>query len=168
MTKQQFDEKQYDVSFTAGMNQRYHQSREHYWTRWDRFCKILVAVLAITGVCFSVVAWVIHHWVWDAAAVSTAGAAAIAAIILNVLPLGDWARTHQALFQRWTDLREDVDVLGFMVEGEPTDDQLARLRDLEAKVHRICGAEPGCNEALLDKSYEAEKQSRTPDAMACV
>jgi hypothetical protein len=165
MTKKLFNQAQYEVSFTAGMNQRYHQIREHYWTWWDRFCKILVAVLAIAALCFSVVAWVLHDWKWDAAAVAIASAAAVAAIVLNVLPLGDWARIHQALFQRWTDLREDIDALRFTVGNEPTDAQLARLKELEAKVHRICGTEPACNEALLEKCHEAEKLSRTPDTV---
>jgi hypothetical protein len=167
MTKKQFNQKQYEVSFTAGMNQRYHQACEHYWTWCDRFCKILVAVLAIAALCFAVVAWAVEHWAWDATAVATATAAAIAAIVLNVLPLGDWARTHQALFQRWTDLREDADTLRSMVGSEPTDEQLVRLRELQAKVHRICGAEPGYDEALLEKFEDDEKQSRKRDTVAC-
>lgn len=162
MTKDNFLDKQYALSVMAGVNQRLHQHRASMWTTWDRICKIVVGVLAVAGVCVSVAASTLHTLPWDIASIVVASLAAIAAIILNVLPLGDWASEHGALFQRWTDFREDVEDLLFRITDEITDDDVLRLRELEAKSHRICGAEPHCSDDKLRRLQAAEEKSRRP------
>ena len=47
MTPDDFKDRQYEISVTAGMNQRYHQAYAHWWTGWNRSVQIVVAVLAV-------------------------------------------------------------------------------------------------------------------------
>jgi len=94
------------------------------------------------------------------ASIVVGGLAALAAIALNVLPYGEWASRHNALFERWTDLREDVDKLLFEIEEVPTTQLVDRLKELEGKFHRICGTEPGYKKPLLDECYREEETSR--------
>ena len=146
------------------MNQRYHQARAHLWTCWNRGVQISVAVLAVIGVCLSVVSLLVESKVADGFAIAVATMAAIAAIALNVLPLGDWAAMHLDLFRRWTDLREDIDSLKLETTADPSKYGIQRLRELSAKVHRICATEPAPNETLLNKCHALEKRSRKTES----
>jgi len=160
MTGEEFRDRQFEISFTAGINQRYHQARESFWTSWDRGVKVLVGVLAVAGLCITVYTTTPQGATWIQAGVCVAIFGAFSAIALNVLPIGEWAKLHNALFQKWTDLREDVDALLFDLSGEPSDELKDRLKALEAKVHRICGSEPGCKKHLLQQCCNEEKRSR--------
>src|SRR5688572_10907881 len=102
MNIKQFKDRQYQTSVMAGMNQRYHQSRAQFWTRWDKGSKVAVGVLAVLGACFSILTLNQHSVPLGWTSVVIAGLAAGAAIALNVIPLGEWANIHWALFQRWT------------------------------------------------------------------
>ena len=167
MTRDEYLDKQYVLSVTAGVNQRYHQHRASVWTTWDRICKIVVGVLAVAGVCLSVATAAYKTDGWDIASIVVASLAAMAAIALNVLPLGDWASLHTALFQRWTDFREEVDDLIYRVKDTPNANDIDRLRELQAKCIRICGTEPHCKDGKLRKLQELEVKSRTPAPLAC-
>lgn len=167
MNRHDFEQKQYEISVQAGTNQRYHQDRAWLWTWLDRSCKIAVGVIAVIGVCLAIVTIFVQRSDWIAASVTAAALAALFAIALNVSPFGDWASLHIALFQRWTDLREDVDGLLYDLEGEPTRENMDRLRQLEAKAHRICGTEPSAKLELLVKYQADEERSRHPSSAAC-
>ena len=160
MDSSAFRTKRYQLSVLTGMNQRYHQRRTHVWTVCNRSVQITVGVLAVAGVCLSVAAWLAHDDRVDIAAIIVASLAAIAAIALNVLPLGDWSQQHADLFRRWSDLREDIDGLLFDVDGDPGIVQSERLKQLDAKVHRICGSEPHFQKKLLEECLAEEEQSR--------
>lgn len=161
MTNDEFRHAQYDVSFTAGMNQRYHQSRASLWKKCDLSTKIAVGALAVLGAILSFVSWSDSGWLSNLLSVVAAVAAAVAAIALNVLPFGEWSSNHNALHQRWTDLREDVDALLFELDSrEPDAHLLARLRELDMKVHRIGGSEPLANRTLLERCDIEERQFR--------
>lgn len=163
MTRNEFRQKQYEISVCAGTNQRYHQKRTYAWERWDRFAKIMVGILAIIGACLSVVSASLGTSAWNIASITIAFLAAGFAMALNVLPFAEWSSSHRALFQRWTDLREDVDALEFdLGDKEPDDHLIRRLRDLDAKVHRICGAEPLGYRTLLNECQAIEERSRRP------
>lgn len=163
-----FDDKQYHLSVTAGMNQRYHQARAHWWICWDRGCKILVGILAVAGAVLAFAPLFHAGLAFDIVGVVVACLAAVFAVILNVIPYAEWAGLHRELFQKWSDLREEIDSLLFEVNGEPTGKNFERLRQLDAKVHRICAAEPGGIKSLIDTCYAEEVRSRQPDkSMAC-
>ncbi|MCA9265745.1 MAG: hypothetical protein KDA60_17910 [Planctomycetales bacterium] len=157
MNADKFLDEQYRISFTAGMNQRYHQDRAHWFEWWHRGTAIAVGFLAVTGAILAFVpAWTVVPRI---VACISAGAA----IFLNVIPFGEWARQHSDLFRRWTDLREEIDALYFDLDGEPTPELIARLRAIDGKHHRICSAEPAFNDERLVKYYQAEKKSRPDD-----
>lgn len=164
MTRDEFENEQYRISFTAGMNQRYHQSRAQLWARMDRGFRIAVGLFSVAGASLAVVTATSDSIGWDAASILIAGLAAVVAIILNVLPFGDWERWHVDLFRRWTDLREEIDALLFELNGAPDEMLIGRLKQQDAKVHRICGLEPHPNEALLRKCYRDEDRSRRGSA----
>jgi hypothetical protein len=169
MNKDEFEQKHYEQSVCAGMNQRYHQRRCKLWTKTDRGFRIAVGFLAVLGAVMAVVSLLHPGTGWDVFGIAVAGLAAVVAVILNVFPYGEWASDHRELFRRWTDLREDVDALGFELSEEPSADLIGRLRVMESKIHRICATEPGCKEKLLNACYVAEERSRHPrePASAC-
>jgi hypothetical protein len=167
MTHDEFEQKQYHISVCAGQNQRYHQRRAHLWTRWDRGVRIAVGVLAVIAFSLAIVATFRHSGLVDWLGVIAAFAAAVAAVVLNVMPLGEWSAQHLDLFRRWTDLREDIDALEFDFQGDPTQELIDRLKALDATVHRICGTESvGPKKSLLDECYREEVRSRHPSAQA--
>jgi hypothetical protein len=164
MTRDDFEQKQYEISVCAGMNQRYHQHMARLWSWWDRGFRFSVGVLTVLGASFAVVTAMTSEVGWEAFALFISSCAAIVAVLLSVLPFGEWSGLHLEFFRRWTDLREDIDALMYDLTTEPSDDLVRRLSRLDAKVHRICGAEPGCNKDLLDKCNSEEIKSRTPSA----
>jgi hypothetical protein len=164
MTNAEFRRNQYEVSVIAGMNQRYHQICASRLSRQDRDSKIAVGLLATFGFCFSAITVFSGHWALLAASVVTSGLAAAVAVWLSVKPYGEMACRHTALFQRWTDLREEVESLLFDLAAEPDGPLIARLKEISAKVHRICAAEPGCDTALLNECQQAEERSRRGSA----
>lgn len=88
-------------------------------------------------------------------------AASAAAIVLNIVPLGAWDRDHVDWFRRWTDLREELDGLILNSEEDtPTDEAIQRLKEAEAKIHRISATEPLVNKSLKDRCLEVEEISR--------
>jgi hypothetical protein len=162
MTHDEFLDRQYALSVQAGMNQRYHQGLARVWRRWDMGAKIATAVFATIAFGLAIACAMIHDHSLHAVEITVALVAALAAIALNVIPLGAWELEHRELFRQWTDLREDVEALGLECLGEPEDAHLCELRTLDAKAHRICGQEPAPNEKRLRRCYDAEIKSRMP------
>jgi hypothetical protein len=162
MNTADFSTRRYELSVIAGMNQRYHQ-HEAYKQWWrDTAAKIVTAVFAVLGLSLAIVSAFSSSALVDGAGISVSLVAAIAAVFLNVVPYGTWEKDHVDCFRRWTDIREDVDSLEFEITdgSEPTKEAIARLRELEAKAHRICGSETLANQKLLDACQVAEEHSR--------
>jgi hypothetical protein len=154
MTRDEFLDAQYKISFIAGMNQRYHQ-RLASWLAWsDRGVRIVVGFLAVASLVLSLA----KQSSTFSIAITLAGA--VAAMILNIVPLGEWHRDHVDIFRRWSDLREEIDILAVGVPESVSDEFIARLRCLESKMHRICGSEPHGWSAVLKKCESAERLSR--------
>lgn len=153
MTREEFDEKHYEMSLTAGMNQRYHQAKAGTWACWDRSFKISTGMVAVAG---AITAFSGPGWFGAFLAI----AAAMLAVSLNVLPFVEWSALHADMLRRWSDLREDIDALGFDVNGEPSKPLIERLRNLDAKIHRVCGLEPKVDKGFLRKCFLEEEQSR--------
>ena len=165
MTRDEFLDKQHSLSVQSGMNQRYHQIYSTWWWRWDTAAKITTAILAVSGAMLAVGAtFETHPPLIDSVGVLVASAAALAAVILNVVPFGTWEQEHRDLLRQWTDLREDVECLLFECESEPAEHHVCELKKLDAKMHRICGEEPSPNNAVIQTCFNAETKSRQPAA----
>ncbi len=167
MTREEFLDKQYELSFTAGMNQRYHQRYATWWWRWDTSAKIVTAILAVASAMLSVGAMFKEHPAeLDLWALIVASLAATAAVILNVVPFGTWEQEHRDLLRQWTDLREDSESLLFECPNDPIEHHVGELKKLDSKLHRLCGDEPSPDVKLLDKCLKDEKKSRPQAADA--
>lgn len=167
MTRDDFLDQQFKLSVQAGMNQRYHQAYATWWCIWDRLVKIVTAAAAVIGVMLSVATYGPQASVaLSQAEIVLAIVTTIAAVALNVVPVGNWEQTHRDLFRQWTDLREDIDALLFDCEGEPDQHILCELRKLNAKIHRVCGQEPSPNTQKLKQFYNEEAASRLPTPAA--
>ena len=164
MNRGKFEQTQFELSVQSGMNQRYHQQREAFWSRLDKLCRSSVGVLAVLDAMFAGIAAYSHGSFWTPLSVFVAILAALVAIVLNVVPLADNALHHGDLFRRWCDFREEVDLLEFEFADPPTNDLVERTKQLNSKMHRICGSEPAPNQDLLMKCYQDEMRSRqTPE-----
>src|SRR6266851_7266844 len=85
MQASEFQHELHEEKVVAEANQRYHQfmQRKLWW--WDKAAKIAVAVLALFAL-LSV--FLPHELKWLEITVATI--AALAAIALNVVPVGEW------------------------------------------------------------------------------
>ncbi len=161
MNHDAFEDERFRISVIASMNQRYHQYRGDHWLRWDRGVRILVGVFAVLGALLAVVT--AYDSASEAVVVSVliAIASVVAAFVLNVIPLGDWTMQHQGLFQRWSDLHERTEDLAFDVGENPEPEHVDRLKELNATLNRICGAELSVrDQELWDRCEREERQSR--------
>src|SRR5579859_7622665 len=96
----------WEVIRYCDMNQRYHQRLSWWFGLLDKLAKIAVAVVAVVAVVLALSgeAWKTYDIGWSVAA-------AVLAVILNVLPFGEYERFYDEMFRRWSDLRIDAETL---------------------------------------------------------
>lgn len=169
MTNTEYKRRLDELIFTCGMNCRYHQILKQRFGRWDRGIRIAVGVLAIAGL---VVAF--PETVPATMGLTVAVLALAVAVVLNIIPVGDWSRDHAELFRLWSDLRRDA-VLEEHETCEAEEDKEAapfrfrRLCELDGKAEALHAAEPAPHRHLLDRCYGDELESvwgkgiRTPE-----
>ena len=161
MTAQEYREKLHELIVTCGFNTRYHQVLAQRWKRWDRNIRILVGALAAFGLLFSVPGFECHPW-WG---LVTAFLSLIAAVALNILPVGDWEKAHGELFRLWVDLRRDVANEKFRAsevgedEGKAAPKLVDRLCELDQKSHSLDAQEPAPERELLIRCQREEELS---------
>jgi len=161
MTRDDFLDKQYELSVQAGMNQRYHQRYATWYWQWDAGIKAVTAAAAVIGLALSIAtAFPNSNPYLVGAEVFLAIVTTVAAVVLNVIPVGNWEQFHRDFFRQWTDLREELESLLYECQGEPDSPHIMQLQKLEGKMHRICGQEPSPNDNLIRICFEAEKKSR--------
>ena len=146
------------IAYTAGINQRYHQQFQWWWSIADKAVRIAVGILAVIGV------FVLTPGRESWAAV-VAFLALIAAIVLNIIPSAEREQFYGDLFRRWSDLRKDAESENLRLaardsEANATPDVVERIRDLCEKEHCLCAAEPAPWRKFLGKCQEDENQSR--------
>lgn len=149
-----FQLKLYELSYTCGVNQRYHQTLEWYWGVAERGVRIVVGVLAVAGVSSG------DNWT------TTIGyASLVAAIVLNIIPLGDREKFHAELFRAWSDLRRETEKLDHCGTQAATKNAIRsyhveRLSELEERKHALNGSEPAPWRCLLKRCEGDETESR--------
>lgn len=161
MTDEEMRVRLFNLSVQAGMNQRYHQLKSTYWSRWDRAVRISVASLAVIGALLSVaaVATDLPSWTWSGLVCGLLSVAA--AIVLNVVDCNEWSLTHAVFLARWADCRTDVEFID-RAENMAHQVKVDLLNQVEAEIHRLCADEPSPDQPLLTKCFEAERDSRYP------
>jgi hypothetical protein len=130
----------------------------------------VTAVFALLGFAASLAAWIYRttgdsgHFLdefLDVIAVGIALAAAVVAIILNVLPFATREKEHVDLFRQWTDLRESVEWLRHAIgDGDPSKRLVEELAELDARLHRICGSEILADPVVWRKCENDERRAR--------
>jgi hypothetical protein len=171
MDKEQLLDRLWDLSVTAGMNQRLHQY-DMSWYGWaEDVNKISVAILAAVAFGIAVFAALSTgrgaeraRRRWDWASIASAFIALGSAIVLNVLSPGESEVHHADLFRRWSDLRREVDGLSNQVENASGSDVPAttfeRYRDLLARKTDINTLESVEDSTRLGHFLDAEERSR--------
>lgn len=160
MTRDEFLHKRHEISFIAGMNQRYQQSNAAVYAIRDRSFRIAVGLLTVMSAMLSIITAQVPGLGWIAASIAVSSTAAAIGVILNVLPFADSERKFRDLYRRWCDLREEIDSLEFELSGTPTKAIVDRLRQLDGKVHRISALDTETDKRLLQKCFDDEQRSR--------
>ena len=167
MNPHEFQQKVWELTQTAAINQRYHQRLEWWWGAADKLVRILVGILAVASLVVT-----IAGSDFQTSAVVIGFASVIAAIVLNVIPLGDREKFYGEMFRRWSDFRKDAEKLGrYLSESndKPSKADIELLRELEGKQHALDADEPAPWRRLLRESQEDQNESiwgegiRTPE-----
>jgi len=161
MTPQELRDKVYEVRYTSEMNQLYHQRTAHKWWLWDKAVKIVVCLLAV----FALVAAITADFgeFYRATEIGLAALAAIAAVILNVIPVGEWEAHSSELFRAWSDLRTCAELLEVKLQDYPDDRDVEswlidRYSELLSKQHQLNAEESAANRTLLLRCQEDVNQ----------
>lgn len=89
MLGSEYKDEVYRLKFMCGFNHRYHQIVAARWRNIDRALRIALGLLAVVGLTLSMPGIDFGWWGFAVAFVSLA-----VAVILNILPVGDWEKSH--------------------------------------------------------------------------
>jgi hypothetical protein len=149
MQAAQFWEALHNLAYTAEVSQHYHQLQQGRMWWWDKGAKTAVAALAVLAL---LVVFLPAQWTW-LGSVSVPLATATA-LVLNLIPAGEWEMEYGERFRRYSDLLRDAEELAFHApargEGEPVEPQLVeRLIGLAGRQCRLDAQGPPSDEGLL-------------------
>lgn len=165
-----------NMSFTAAINQRYHQALASSNEGWEAFVQGGVGLLAVLSLSATIVAayrgW--HpifgtkraRWkAWNTVSMALGASAAVFAIWLNVISYAETARFHREMLLRWSELRRDSDRLVARVTTTSEDAaDLAALSEqaiyLQARKNDINALEGAPDDELLERCHELEEKAR--------
>lgn len=171
MNRDEFLTCQNKLSILAGANQRYHHDYTKWYYKWDVCTKIGTALFALGGLSLAIAAY-LGTETPDAEnsinlySVIVAACAAMGASLLLILPVGSREKEHTDLFRRWTDFRQEIDVILFdLSDGVPARSLITRLKNAEAKFHLICGEERPPHRRFFLQCQIAEENSRDGDVV---
>jgi hypothetical protein len=147
----EFRNEVHNLGYTAEVNQRYHQIKQRRMWLWDKWVKIGVALLAL----FALLAVFLPHE-WKCLEVVAAVAATVAAVVLNVVPVGEWVTEFGEMFRSWSDLLLAVEQLelkarNFEEDAAIPDHLVERLAELVSHQCQLDAMEPAPDDALLSR-----------------
>jgi hypothetical protein len=162
MTRYEFLDNQYNLSIIAGVNQRYHQQKADHWRLWDTWAKVLTATFAVICVALASTSAMTENRAVDVVGTVVAVLVAAGAVTLSIVPFGEREACHKYNLRRWSDLREEIDVLNLPSDGAFTPWEVAvdRLRVLARAVNRTRAIEPTPDNQLLIRCQKEEERSR--------
>jgi hypothetical protein len=149
----------WEINFISGFNQRYHHRLEWWWGMADKIVRIAVGILAVLGF------WTVFP---NSASSDTefciALAGVIAALVLNVIPLGDREKFHGEMFRRWSAVRSDAELQRTKLGGKAEDDNLTtavfdRILEITEHEQQLHADEPAPYRWLL-KLCEGDERER--------
>jgi hypothetical protein len=149
----------WELKFTAGVNQRYHQRLESWFGALDKSVRIAVGVLAVLSF------WTAFPNASPPGAAFWIGlSGVIAALVLNVIPIGVREKFHGEMFRGWSDLRSDADRLEIKVADKDPDDNAPQavvefLMDAIRQEQQLHSQEPSPFRWLLVQCEQDERES---------
>lgn len=160
MTIDEYRNELLKIEYICGMNQKYHQRLQWRWGMGEKAVKVILAMCAVVGLIHTI-SDIAPIWI----AVALGIASTVAALVLNVAPLGDRENDHHDMFSRWSDLRGDVEVEAIKVvrnsrSDKPGEAAIERLEELTAKKNNLHASESCAFPKLLLKCQQAENRSR--------
>jgi hypothetical protein len=167
MTNAECKLKIYDLIATCSVNQRFHQKMSWRWGLADKAVKIIVALVAIAALITA-----LGGKYWETWSIGFTVIAAIAAVILNVVPFGEHEKFYHEMFHLWSHLRIDVEMFDTKIEHQKNQSDphlIERFAELKVKEHTLNCLEPAPSRSLLRKCQEDHNESiwgrniRTPE-----
>lgn len=154
MNYQQLGEWLHNMDFTAAMNVEYHQIMASWWAWTDACINVVVGVLGVIGIIASA-----NRNKFKKSGLWVSGISMVLFVGLLAFPSGSTAREYQALFERWSSLRRQVQVLAERYKAVRPDEPLPpyfqqRVEDIAAEKGAIEQDEPAVNRDLLVKCFE--------------
>jgi hypothetical protein len=155
----------WDLSVTCGMNQRYHQYKLDFWSTSSTAIMVVVAIVALASAILTVASFCRNNRGLGIASLVTSLLSVSVAVALNVIPADTNARFYADMFRRWSDLRQDVDVLQVSADANGRDKPLTpwmleRFNQLLMKKNALNALEPAPNMDLLAQCQEEEERAR--------
>jgi hypothetical protein len=146
-----FQHELHELAYTGEVNQRYHQIKQRQMWWWDKAVKIGVAVLAVVALVTAFLGDELKLLEQAAASV-----AAVAAIVLNVIPVGEWETHYGELFRAWSDLllgAEKLELKARELDAEaPVHNYLLeQFADLRGQACQLDATEHAPDDKLLDR-----------------
>lgn len=156
MTPERFNALVDELVFICDMNQRYHQHIQRQCWAWDKAVKIAVAALAIGALVSAIIGEPARTF-----DIGLAACAAVVAIVLNVIPVGEWEREYAEMFRSWSDLRFCAEQLRLKQSEAETVSECSseRLAELIGRRHSLSAHESLPNRALLIRCQEDVNES---------
>jgi hypothetical protein len=169
------------LSFICGMNQRYCQKLIDHWDSIDKWTSRGVASLALIAMVLALWAYLRPGTIWrdkwylaaDFLSFFFALLTLAVAMALNIAPTTSMLNYYSANFQRWSDLRREVDSYWVDVLSNSGKDAAfatyfdARYRDLQARKNSLNALEPMApDDERLEQCYREEKASRSQEPPA--
>lgn len=159
MTFNELQAELHTLRCTCDINQRYHQSLAWWWKLGDRTLKIVVALVATAALAAEFGGETFHHL-----AIWLSAVAAVLAVVLNVVPLGEIEKFYDELFRSWSELRTDIETLIVKNHDNYSDSKVPthlheRLAEMRAKQFALNSREPDPYRRLLEKCQEDSNQS---------
>lgn len=155
------------LSFTAAMNQRYHQSEAARYGQKDHRVKLAVGISGVWSLIISISAAFNSNEYLQVSAFLITVITTVAAVYVNISKADEKQKASLDLFRRWTDVRQDVDTTASKACREKltqkeVDFLFSRYEELLFKKNSLNGQEvDAIDEKLLEKCYEDENESRT-------
>ena len=155
------NEELYKLSFTAGMNQRYHQNMAENIDNATLVIATLSSLTLLGGILFYCL-WGCENKIWN---IALGLLLLIPITFLATLPFNKDAIYHSNMSVRWSELRKDVDNLSLLVKLNPELKHVTLIQqqvgELLIRKNELNSMENKPDERELNKAYEAENQART-------
>lgn len=163
MTRADYCKRLNELSFNSCRNIRYYQAMTSRFLWRDRGIRIALGVLTAIGFGLAIPTMG-DGWIGGVGFV-TAALSMAAALVLNVIPVADWAKDKGELFRLWSDLQKDLS--GELLKANDPDEDKAvspakagRLKELNDKAETLHALDSHTDDKLWKECRRLEMIAR--------